>query len=212
MLQLVALLLSLFLTQQSFCSTSIDKNESYLDELLLKRHSGRSFDPDKAVSSPDLIKLAKAAQTTPSSNNEQPWRFIFCDRQKTPEAYTNALKSLAENNYRWAKDAPVLILVLSQALFTRTKQPNRWSQFDTGAAEMSLLLKATSLGLMTHPMGGFDQIDLREKFAIPAEYVPMAIIAVGYESLNENMQPPQKNRQCLGENFFMGTWKNGLVE
>ena len=43
-----------------------------------------------------------------------------------------------------------------------------------------LLVEATSRGLITHPMGGFDAEQLRETFDVPADHDPMWVMALGH--------------------------------
>jgi nitroreductase len=78
---------------------------------------------------------------------------------------------------------------------------------------MSLVLQAVALGLAAHQMGGFDADKLREKFAIPAGYTPMAMIAVGYQADADILEKEIKERELaprarkpLEEKFFEGTW------
>ena len=75
-----------------------------------------------------------------------------------------------------------LLLVCADTLFNHNQQPNRWAQYDTGAAAENLCLQASSMGLMAHQMGGFDADLARETFDIPAQFTPMAMISVGYRS------------------------------
>lgn len=193
-------------------STNCFSEKTCFTEIISKRHSGYDFDNAKAVPESLIIQLADAARFSPSSYNEQPWRFIFCDREKTPEAYLKAVECLMGGNQDWAQDAPLLVIVASNTKFSRNQKPNLWSQFDTGAAVMSFCYKATSLGLMTHEIGGFYEAMVRDEFAIPADFIPLAVIAVGYEKAGEAEQPIIKDRRPLAEHFFWGTWGHGIKE
>jgi nitroreductase len=179
-------------------------------KLTQQRHSGYSFDSTKSISSDLMLQLAKAAQLSPSSYNDQPWRFIFCDRQRTPEAYAKALSCLVEPNQEWAKDAPLLIVVIANTVSSYNQKTDYWAQYDTGAAAMSLAYQAASSGLMAHQMGGFDVNKTGKEFMIPSQMMPMTIIAVGYESEDESGKISPKERQPLGELFFLGELGNGL--
>ena len=73
--------------------------------------------------------------------------------------------------------------------------------------------KAVALGLAVHQMGGFDAEKARTSFAIPAEYTPLAMIAVGYQAevsvLPEDFKVKElapRQRKPLAESFFSGTW------
>ena len=83
----------------------------------------------------------------------QPWNFIICDRSRDEAAWNKALECLAEGNITWAQNAPVLILAVAVEHFKHNGEPNRWAQYDTGSAGISLCLQATDLGLMAPPDG-----------------------------------------------------------
>ena len=51
--------------------------------------------------------------------------------------------------------------------------------FDTGIAVGQMLLRATELGLVAHPIAGYSPTKVREALGIPAEYQVITIINVG---------------------------------
>lgn len=175
-----------------------------LSQILSKRYSGYAFDPSKPVSQNQLDAIMEAARLTPSCYNEQPWVYIICDRNRNLQAYEKTLSTLVEFNQNWARNAPVLIITIAANKFTRNNETNRWAQYDTGAASFSMMLQATSLGLMTHQMGGFDENKIRQLFSIPDGFTPMAVMAIGYPSLNEPQ--PERKRKPLTDNFFYENW------
>lgn len=175
------------------------QTESF-SQLLQARHSGYSFDPNKAVSSEQIQKLIEAARTTPSCYNDQPWRFIIINRQKNLDDYNKVLNSLVEANQKWAKDAPVLIIIAADSKFRHNGKENRWGSYDTGAAAYSMMLAATDQGLMTHQMGGFDEKKLQKDLNIPSQFEIMSVMALGYETPGAEIKP--RNRRPVEENFF----------
>lgn len=181
-----------------------------LDDLLIQRHSGRSYDATKSVTEEQIHAIVEAARLAPSCFNDQPWRFLICNRQTNPQAYGKVLESLVEFNQNWAKPASVLVVVVAHHRFTKNDNPNRWGPYDSGAAAFAMMLKATSLGLMAHQMGGFDENKIQQDFNIPADYTPMAVMAIGYESEEEANQPHEKDRRPIPANFFDGKWETGL--
>jgi nitroreductase len=101
----------------------------------------------------------------------------------------------------YARRAGVLIATLAKTTYTRNGRPNRHATHDTGLATANLLLEATSRGLITHPMGGFDAQILRDAFHIPEDYHPVAMVAVGHhdpsledESLTTREERPRRRR------------------
>ena len=78
-------------------------------------------------------------------------------------------------------------------------------------------LEAVALGLMMHQMGGFDVEKTRAAFGIPAEYTPMAMIAIGYQTTPDILDDETKAkelrpraRKALAECFYEGGWGNGF--
>ncbi len=184
---------------------------------LASRWSGRAYDPEKNLSSQDLITLAEAARWSPSCFGDEPWRLIFCDKATNEAAWLNAFNCLVEGNQSWAKDTPVIVIILSDSLFSQNEKPNRWGSYDTGAAAMSLCVQATEMNLMTHQMGGFNADKVKQLFNIPDRYSPMAMMTVGYQMAKENIPDDMKERELadrqrkpLGECFFDGVWGKGI--
>ena len=108
------------------------------------------------------------------------------------------------------------MLSCAGSIFEATGKPNRQTQHDTGAASCAMALQATASGLMVHQMGGFDADKARAAFGIPAEYTPMAMIAVGYQAepdiLDEETKAKElrpRARKPLAERFYEGGWGQG---
>ncbi|MGB5397364.1 MAG: nitroreductase family protein, partial [Gammaproteobacteria bacterium] len=81
--------------------------------LLAERWSPRAFDIDRPVEAEKLQALLEAARWAPSCFNDQPWRFIVCNRHTNEAAWETAVGVLADKNQLWARQAPLLILVCS---------------------------------------------------------------------------------------------------
>jgi len=148
---------------------------------LAHRWSGRAYDPERPVGRDDLLGLFEAARWAPSCYGDQPWRFVLGDRTSQPDQWQRLLDCLVEGNRSWAAAAPVLVAVVADSAMSRDGSPNRWGSYDTGAAAMALSIEATVRGLMVHQMGGFDGDALRAALRIPERYLPMSVMAVGYQ-------------------------------
>ncbi|MFA6162462.1 MAG: nitroreductase family protein [Methylobacter sp.] len=188
-----------------------------IHDIIEARWSPRAFDPDKPVSQDDLLALLEAAHWAPSCFNDQPWRFVVCDKTTDEAGWRNAFSVLAEKNQRWAKNAPVLMLAVAMENFNHNGQPNRWAMYDTGAASVSLCLQATALGMCVHQMGGFDAEQAREVFNLPGECRPMAMMAVGYQAeadmLDDDFKEIElaaRSRAALNDRFYAGKWGRGI--
>ena len=184
-----------------------------IQETIAKRWSPRAYDATKSVSHEQIIALLEAARWAPSSYNDQPWRFIVCDKTSNPTAWQAAFDCLMPSNQTWVKDAPLLLLGCANTILDMNQQANRFAQYDTGAAAENLVLQAASMGLAAHQMGGFNADAAREAFKIPAQFTPMAMICIGYVGDANNLPDDLKTRElaarkrkALGELFFSETW------
>jgi nitroreductase len=189
------------------------ETKATIHELIASRWSGRAYDSRKLLSREEIISLLEAARWAPSCYGDQPWRFIIFDKATNELAWKKALTCLLEGNREWAKNAPLLLLACADSLMSKNGNPNRWGQYDTGAATENLCLQAAALGLMAHQMGGFDADKAREAFDVPVQYELMAMITIGYQlpenEISEGMKDREYNeraRNPIEDNFFDGTW------
>ena len=111
-------------------------------------------------------------------------------------------------------DASILIVVCANKNFNHNGEPNRWSQYDTGAASENICLQAVSIGLAAHQMGGFDQEKIRNLSNIPSEFDILACMAVGKHLDESKLSPVQKqketqvrSRKPLKDIYFINEWK-----
>lgn len=153
--------------------------EQPIHSILSDRWSSRAYDPDQLVSQESFLSLMEAARWSPSCMGDQPWQFIVFHK-KDATFWTQALNCLSVGNQNWAMDASILILACARQSFSSNEKPNRWNQYDTGAACENICLRATSIGLVAHQMGGFDVEKTRQLFQIPSQYDLMSFIAIGY--------------------------------
>lgn len=187
--------------------------EQDIDTLLAERWSGRAYDPDLEVSEEHIVALTEAARWAPSCSGEEPWRYLICNKFTDKAAWDKAFDSLMPGNQTWAQHAPLLILAASATEFREKDKDNPWVGHDTGAASLSLCLQATSLGLMSHQMGGYDPDKMRAAFNIPDNIRLWSMIAIGHpapldslteEQMERELKPRQ--RRPLSEQFFRGKW------
>ena len=189
-----------------------------IHDLLARRWSSRAFDPQRPVSREQLLVLVEAGRWAPSCNGDEPWRYLIWDKARDPEGWQKAFDCLSENNRKWVKNVPLLMLSCAGSSFEATGKPNRWTQHDTGAASVSMALQASAMGLMVHQMGGYDAEKARAAFGIPAEYTPMAMIAIGYQAspdiLDEETKAKElrpRARKPAAQRFYEGGWGKGLA-
>jgi nitroreductase len=177
---------------------------------ILHRWSPRSFTAQE-VTPAELKTLFEAARWTASSYNEQPWRYIVGTRNS--ETFNKILGTLMEFNQAWAKSAAVLVLGVAKTKFSHNGAPNRVALYDLGAASSYLTLQASTMGLHTHQMAGFDEAAALKAFGIPEGWVCGAVIAIGHQGEpdalpHEQMKAQEvapRTRKALNE-FVLSSW------
>ena len=186
--------------------------EQPIHSIISDRWSSRAYDPDQLVSQESFLSLMEAARWSPSCMGDQPWQFITFHK-KDATSWTQALNCLSVGNQNWAMDASILILACARQSFSNNQKPNRWNQYDTGAACENICLQATSIGLVAHQMGGFDVEKSRQLFQIPSQYDLMSFIAIGYPLAIEKIsaealvkEKEARKRKPLREIFYTNQW------
>lgn len=179
-------------------------------DVIQDRWSPLSFDP-KPLSEEQLKSLFEASRWAQSNYGEEPWRYIYAMKG---DPNREALESLLVEGNSWAKNAGVLMISFGKKTFVRNGKPNKYNLHDTGAASALLTLQATSMGISTHQMSGFDQARANEALGVPADYEPGSMMAIGYyggqDTISEDMKKREdspRKRRPASESFFRGKWQ-----
>ncbi len=157
-----------------------------------ERRAYRSLKPVKITE--ELIRdLARCAGLAPSCFNNQPSRFIFVHE---PEALKNLHPALSKGN-EWAHSASMIVVVFSKSEDDCIIKDREYHQFDCGLTVAFLLLRATELGLVAHPIAGFSPRKIKEILEIPVEYKVITLIMIGEHS--ETINPVLSEKQVEWE-------------
>lgn len=182
-----------------------------IHELISERWSPRAF-AERPVEREKLQSLFEAARWAASAGNKQPWTFLFATQEDT-EAHARLVEGLNESNQIWAQHAPVLVVTVAQLY----PYPGREhvSFYDLGMAAGNLHTQAVALGLVSHPMGGFDAQKLRASLQIPEGHEILSVIAIGYPGSGEALPEALRERELLArtrkpqqEFVFEGVWQH----
>lgn len=161
-------------------------------ELIRNRWSPRSFSA-QPIAPDTLNQLFEAASWAFSAMNAQPWQYIYAHKADT-EAFQKILDTLMPGNQPWAKNAAVLIIALAKTTHA-DGQPNGAALHDLGAANATLFLEATALGIYGHVMGGFDREKARRDFNLPEGLAPVVVMGLGYLGEAEQLEEPFLSRE-----------------
>jgi nitroreductase len=143
-------------------------------EAIEKRRAYRSLEPVDITE--DLVRdLAMSACLSASCFNNQPWRFVFA---YDPKVLGRLHEALTGGN-AWAKAASMMIAVFTREDLDCVIRDRVYHLFDTGMATAHIILRATEMGLVAHPIAGFSPSRVREVLGIPEDMQVIALIIVG---------------------------------
>jgi len=172
------------------------------------RWSPRAFDPSTELDDEQLTALLEAARWAATWGGRQPVRFVVGIR---PGDTFDTLAGLLSRGNSYAKAASALILLCADPGEDATTA--LYSTVDAGAAAANLSIEAVARGLVCHPMAGFDADGARAAFGIPAEVLPLMVVAVGRLGDYATADPAiverdsrPRNRLPLEQVAFAGTW------
>ena len=167
-----------------------------INEIFLKRWSARAMSGEE-IKKEQLMSLFEAARWSPSSYNNQPWRFIYA--LKDTKHWNKFCNLLGEFNQSWAKNSSALVILISKKNFEHNNTFSKTHSFDSGASWMSLALQAQMNGLFTHAMEGFDYDQARKELKIPADYHIEVMIAIGKPGKKESLSIMLQEKESPSE-------------
>ena len=168
------------------------KTDYDIHPLILNRWSPRAMTGEE-LSDKELMTLFEAARWSPSSYNNQPWRFLYAKRDT--EHWDLFFNLLVDFNKQWAKNAAVLLVIVSKKTFEHNGKPSVTHQFDAGAAWENLALEASHLGLVAHGMEGFDYAQARKALRISDDYDVEAMVALGKRASKDILPKEMQERE-----------------
>lgn len=176
-------------------------------ELIKSRQSTLYFDTNYKISDKDFLEILELTRFTPSGYNAQPWEFLIIkDLDRLKKIHEIALEQdkvleagsvvIVLGNVAFGRTETERILSdwakfreadenrLNGLRSSLLKKRDDWKEREmmlrnTSLACMSFLLAAESLGFSTCPMMGFRQLDLKKFLALPADILPVMMIALG---------------------------------
>ncbi|MBM3314611.1 nitroreductase [candidate division WOR-3 bacterium] len=178
-----------------------------------ERRAYRSLDPFE-VTEGLARDLAGHAQLAPSCNNNQPGRFVFV----WDKAVLEALKPAFSKGNAWCHAASMVVAVCAEKEADCVIRDREYYLFDTGMQTALLILRATELGLVAHPVAGYNPDVVREVLGIPAGVAVITLVLAGKHSaavsplLSEKQVELEKTRPerlPLEQVAFLNRWKAG---
>jgi len=161
-------------------------------EAIEKRRAYRSLDPVEIGD--DLIQdLAECARLFCSCFNNQPWQYVFV---RDAEMLKKMHDALSQGN-EWARAASMIIAVYSKPEFDCMIKGRNYYLFDTGMATAAIILRATELGFVAHPIAGYSPRKTKEILGIPDDVEVITLVIVGKHS--DTLSPVLSEKQIQAE-------------
>lgn len=177
-----------------------------LEQVILNRRSIRKF-LDKPVEREKINACLEAARLAPSACNSQPWHYIVLDE---PQVKADFCREVFNGVYKisaWAKQAPVLVAVVSDRGNFTSKIGNffRNTEFflvDQGISGEHFVLRAHDLGLGTCWIGWLDSNKAAQFFKLPKGKKIEHLFALGYPAESPAPRPRAKLEDIVTYNKF----------
>lgn len=181
-------------------------------QAILQRRNYRSLEPVE-ITDEMIEDLAASVQLAPSCFNNQPWKLSFV---YDPLLLKKLHPSLSKGN-EWGYSGSLIIVITSKKEDDCILKGREYYLFDTGIATAFLLLRATELGLVAHPIAGFSEAKVKEVLSIPEDMTVITLVIVGKHS--GTISPILSEKQIEAENqrperfpLTQFAFKNGFQE
>ena len=171
---------------------------------------------ERSIEDENVRALVRAVRLSASCFNNQPWRLVLCIGQGSLEAVKGALSK----GNAWATRAPMIIAVAAKVQDDCHLSDERdYFLFDCGLAIGQLGLRATELGLIAHPIAGFDPLKVKSVLGIPKDHTVITLVICGYPGTDDSLlsdkqkeaETQRPERKPQGENIFLDRWGSPLT-
>ena len=185
------------------------QQKTALEKLMDERKSVRKFEPGVTIPREQIQHILEQATSAPSSSNLQPWRFLVIDapeqkkelriagfNQEQIETSSAIIAVLGDSKmYKNAKqiydlnvelgymprEIADMMIANSESAYSNFSEIERTNiaHLDAGLISMQVVLLAKDMGYDTVIMGGFDKAAFAKIYELPANELPMILIAIG---------------------------------
>lgn len=163
-----------------------------------KRRAVRALLPEP-VGDDVVRELAAAARLSPSAENKQPWRLVFVRSDETVRTLRDraAFPDFNEWVFRGSMFVAICgreqdddsVTVVHRSYSSHGEQTVTSDRplflFDLGIATGFMMLRATELGWIAHPIAGYDEPITKDVLGIPEDDDLVAMLIVGKRSTSE---------------------------
>lgn len=164
-------------------------------KLAASRYSVRQFS-DKPVEKEKLDAILEAARVAPTAANKQPQRILVIESEQA--------KAKLKECTRYHFDAPLALLICydKSVSWKRSFDNDDAGTVDASIITTHLMLQAFELGIGSTWVAFFDPQKVREQFQLPENYIPVALLPLGYPAADAQPNPRHTERLPIDETVF----------
>ena len=160
--------------------------------VIAERWSPRAYDENHVLTHHDLLSILEAGRWAPSANNAQPWRFSV--GVKGDHLFDAIRAGFCGWNQQWSARASA-VLVISVKNQQPDGAPYPIAVFDAGLAAQNMMLQATELGLIAHPISGFDAAAIHQTLELADDLTVIAALVIGKQADPATLEGPAYERE-----------------
>lgn len=138
-----------------------------------ERYSVRKF-TDKHLEKEVIDKIIKAAHVAPTGCNYQPQRILVLNTDESMEKLKNCTRS------HFNCPTAMLVCYNKNESWVRRYDGALSAPVDAAIVTTHMMFMAHELGVGTTWVMSFDPVKMREEFNIPVEFIPLALLVMGY--------------------------------
>lgn len=162
------------------------------------RFSHRTFS-EQPVEKEKLDLILEAGRLAPTAGNYQPQRILVIQSVEAIEK----LKKCTPCHY----DATLILLICYENISKNPFTGKDIGDVDASIVTTHMILEATDLGLGSVWVGYFDPEAIRKTFNLPDNYIPAALLPIGYPDDDAFPSPMHAMRHPLTKTVFYNDFK-----
>ncbi|WP_428324742.1 nitroreductase family protein [Nitrosopumilus sp.] len=172
-------------------------------EAVSTRRAIKKFDPTHKMTSEEVKKLMEHVILSPTSYNQQNWRFVYVTNHDVKEKISEAARGQAQ-----PKDGSLVVILCGDMTAWKTEPLRYWKNHPTekqelvkaslerkystdtqaqrdeairscGMAAQTIMLAARDMGLDSCPMVGFEYDELAKVINLPDNHLIVMMVVVG---------------------------------
>lgn len=168
-------------------------------KLIEERYSVRDFKPEH-LPQEIIEQIVSAGHLAPTGCNFQPQRILVLNRDEEMEKLSECTRC------RFNAPTAMLICYNRDESWVRPYDSALAAPVDAAIVTTHLMLKAHELGVGTCWVMHFNPAAMREKFNIPENIIPEALLVMGYPSENAEPSPRHSDFRSLDEVVVYGSF------